>query len=470
MTLAPLALALALALAQAPSNSTPPKAAPQPPPAPVAPPIPAPTTTLTLADALRISAERNLDLKVAAARLRQAEQGYWKAMAGYLPTVTLGGTYTRSGQVMLPFPVGYTDPRPNPIPGGAGTAENPYVYPLQTKPFPVIPEEQLQFTADASQVLFAPGLWYAIKASSRGEDAARAATENARRAILFGTAQAYYGVASLRQFTQVNERLLEIAQRQEKDARVRYQAGTLAKVGLLRAEIDRARAEQDVQRSRNAYQSARLALAQLIDRPADFDVVDPQEPALPGDPAKLPEQALQDRADVKAARSQLEAASAVRKAQYGGYLPVVAAFGHYQNADKAGLTGKELWSVGLSAKWSILDGGLREANVREANARVAEAEATVATTEAKARLEVNQALLDLDSARANALKAKEQRDLAAENQRLVDVSYRAGSATAVEQADASAQLRNAEVAQTAETLSAQLAALRVLQAAGADIR
>lgn len=457
MTLATLALALTLAQAPAQPNSQ------QPAPPQVAPAVPAPTTTLTLADALAQAGERNRDLKVAAARLRQAEQGYWKALAGYLPTVTVGGTYTRQQAVSLPFPVALTHPPT----GAAGAPEGQE---LVAQAFPVVPEEQLQFTADATQVLFAPGLWFAISAASSGTDAARAATANARRAILFGTAQAYYGVASLRQLTQVNERLLEIAQRQEKDTRVRYQAGTVAKVGLLRAEIDRARAEQDLLRARNAYQSARLALAQLLDRPADFDVVDPEEPRLPPDTSTLPEQALRDRADVRSARAQLEAATAARRAQYGGYLPTVAAFGHYQNADKAGLTGKELWTVGLSARWTILDGGLREANHREASARVAEAEAALASAEGKATLEVSQALLDLDSARANALKAREQRELAAENQRLVDVAYRAGSATAVEQADASAQLRNAEIAASAEALAAQLAALRVLQAAGAEIR
>ena len=84
----------------------------------------------------------------------------------------------------------------------------------------------------------------------------------------------------------------------------------------------------------------------------------------------------------------------------------------------------------------------------------------------KALAEVRQALLDWESAKANAVKAREQRDLAAENQRLVDVSYKAGAATAVEQADATATLRNAEIAATTEALSAQLAALRVLKAAG----
>jgi outer membrane protein TolC len=80
---------------------------------------------------------------------------------------------------------------------------------------------------------------------------------------------------------------------------------------------------------------------------------------------------------------------------------------------------------------------------------------------------VEQALIELDSARANATKAREQRELAAENLRLVDVAYRAGTATAVEQADATAELRNAEIAVTTETLNAQLAALEVSRAVGA---
>jgi len=40
----------------------------------------------------------------------------------------------------------------------------------------------------------------------------------------------------------------------------------------------------------------------------------------------------------------------------------------------------------------------------------------------------------------------------------------------LEQADATTQLRNAEVAQATEMLNAQLAAVRLLQAAGHDIR
>jgi outer membrane protein TolC len=270
---------------------------------------------------------------------------------------------------------------------------------------------------------------------------------------------------------QVSERLLEIAQRQEKDARVRFQAGAIAKVGLLRAEIDRARAEQDLRRAGNSYESARIGLASLLDRPVDFEVADPPEPRLEADAARLEAEALRDRTDVRAARRALDSAHAAHRAQVGKYFPDLAAFGRWQIQNAAGFTGKEhQWAAGVAASWRILDGGLREAELREASARVDEAEASLAGAQSRTRAEVRQALLDLESARANAEKAREQRDLAAENQRLVDVSYRAGAATAVEQADATAQLRNAEIGYTSEALGAQLAALRVRKVAGAALR
>ena len=459
-------VALALALAQAPAENPPPRApaaeATAPAPAPSAQPA---APVLTLDEALRLADERNLDLKAAAARLRQAQQATWKAWAGYLPQVTAQATYTRNGEaVNIPFPTSLTTPPP--ITALPAQESQELVFSNIT----VVPEEQLQGQVDATQVLFSPALWFGIQAASRGVDVADISVQGARRDILFGTAQAFYGVASLRQATQVSERLLEIAQRQEKDARVRFQAGTIAKVGLLRAEIDRARAEQDLRRARNSYESARIGLATLLDRPVDFEVADPPEPKPTLQPAQLEADALRERTDVRAARRTLDAVRAAHHAQIGRYFPNLAAFGHYQNANVAGLTGKELWSVGLSLQWRLLDGGLREADLREAGARVDEAAANVAIAEARARAEVRQSLLDLESARANAEKAREQRDLATENQRLVDVSYRAGAATAVEQADATAALRNAELAQQAETLAAQLAALRVLRAAGGTLR
>jgi len=440
------AVALALALAQAPqqgpTEATTSGAAP---------------TVITLDEALRLAKERNLDLMVLRAKLDQADEISWKAWSRYLPQVTATGAWQRQKDLSLPFPVGVVaDPA------------SPSGYGLRRQDIPIQAPEVWQGQLEVTQTLFSPALIFGIRAAMKAGQAASLSIGDGRRALLFGVASAYYGASSLKQARGVSERLLEIAQRQEKDARVRFQAGTVAKVALLRAEIDRARAEQDLKRARNSYESARLALATLLDRAPDFDLVDPPSPPLPATPdsEELVRTALQNRPDVRAARVQIDAARATRNAAIGRYLPNVGAFLREQRADQAGLSGASNWQAGLALQWQILDGGLRESDLREGNAKIAEAVAASRSAEAKARQEVLQALLDLDSARANASKAKEQRDLATENLRLVDVSYRAGAATAVELADATAALRTAEAGATAETLGAQLAALRVLQVAG----
>jgi len=248
---------------------------------------------------------------------------------------------------------------------------------------------------------------------------------------------------------------------------VRYQAGTIAKVGLIRAEIDRARAEQDLRRAWNSYQSGKIGLAVLLDRTPDFETVEPPEPPLAPETKGLADKALQARPEVQAARVQVEVARGNRNAVVARYFPTVGAFARYQAQNLLGFTARyDLWQAGVALQWNILDGGRRESDLREANAKIDEAEATRLSTEAHVREEVEQAVLDLESARANAQKAKEQRDLAAENSRLVDVSYRAGAATAVEQADATTTLRNAEISQVSEALNAQLSAVRVLRSVG----
>ncbi|MFY0577665.1 TolC family protein [Cystobacter fuscus] len=70
-------------------------------------PEPATQPVLTLNQALEEAREKNLDLKVARARLDQALLQSRRAWAGYLPTVTVGGSYTRnSAEAVFALPGG----------------------------------------------------------------------------------------------------------------------------------------------------------------------------------------------------------------------------------------------------------------------------------------------------------------------------------------------------------------------------
>jgi len=426
------ALLAALLLAQAPPSTTPLRV----------------EHTLGLDEALREAQARNLDLVAARARLDQSKELHWKAFSGYLPQVTAGATFTHNDLADVTIS----------IPTGPTTSESVLIQ----------KQDQLAAQIQATQAIFAPQAWFGIAAARAGERLAADNVESARRDVLFGVAQVYYGAAGAKQVVTIQERQLAIALDHERDAKVRYDAGAAPKITLLRAQIDRTRAEQDLKRAQNGYQSSKVALATLLDRErADFEVEVPPSPPPPENPEALRDEAPRARPDVQAAREQVTVNENNQRGTLTRYLPTLGAFGRYQYANVTGFTGNTTsWAVGLALNWNILDGFLRESDLRENMARVREAEASRDGAALRARGEVESSRLDLDSAVANRQKAKEQLALARENQNLVNVNYKAGAATYLEVSDANLALLTAELSQVSESLNADLATLRLLKAAG----
>jgi outer membrane protein TolC len=440
---------------------------------------PAPATSLpvlTLREAIDQARVQNLQLAQVNARLDQARQITWKAWSGYLPQVGAAGTYSRNNvEVSLQLPSGY-DVRDTGTPQGPASNVPQDVSPYGQTTYALVPSgvqtaviqqlDQLQAQLSVNQALIAPALWPAISNAYTAVRIADYSTQQARRDILFGVAQLYYGVAGLKQLVAVQERQVDVTRQTEKDARVRYEAGSSPKVALLRAEIDRAQAEQDLRRAQADFQKAKLALATALNRPDDFDVEIPPTPKSPqGD---LERQALDLRPEVKAAAESLKLAEGQVTQNVMRYFPSLGGFFNYRYTNATAFTGQATsWVAGLGLSWTLLDGGLREAEIRESNARVVEAQAAKAATDANTVELVGRLKLELDAAAANKVKARERSALAQENSRLVQVSYKAGAATYLESTDAIQALNQAEINLVAETLNVDLATLRLLNAVGA---
>jgi outer membrane protein TolC len=404
----------------------------------------APQETLTLEAALAEAERASPDLAAARARLDAARTGVARARAGYLPQVTAGATYTRySDEVVLP------------------------------PPFSITVQETNQYAAqiELTQAILAPELWFAMEGAGKSSRAAGETYEFTRRELRHAVAQAYYGASAAEQSVGVQERQLAVARAHEKDARAQVEAGIAAKIVLLRAGVDRASAEQDLVRAQNVLASAKSAIAALLGRSegADFALARPAAPPLPADLSALEDEALRRRRDLRAADLSVDAAGAARRAVTARYAPTLGAFGQARWVSAGGFAAdQDSWLGGLALSWNIFDGGLREADRREAGARLAEAEASRSSLAVRARDEVRQARLDFESARANRIKAEESVALARENQRLVEASFRAGTATSLEATDANAALATAELRLVVDGLAADRAALRLLRSAGLD--
>jgi len=486
MLAATLAAILIAQAAPAPRADAPQAAPPAPPiaapgaAAPAPAPAAAPLPVLTLRQALEEGRSQNLDIQQVNARLDEARQITWKAWSGYLPQVNAAGSYTRNNvDIVFDLPSGYyirdvgvpqgppNDPAQPLSPANPPGAATPYVlYPSGYERSFLQKVDQLAGQISVNQALVAPVLFPAIANAYTSVRIADYSAQQARRDVLFGIAQLYYGVAGLKQLVAVGERQVEITRAVERDARVRFEAGSSPKVALLRAEIDRASAEQDLRAQQANYLKAKLSLATALNRADDFEIEIPPPPRPPtGDLERL---ALERRPEVKAAAEGVTLAEGLRTQGWMRYLPSLGAFFNYRYANATAFSGNTTaWNAGVGLNWTLLDGGLREAEIREAAARVREAEAAKAATDARTLESVGRLRLELDAAVANLAKAKERLELARENARLVEVSYRAGAATYLESTDSIQALRQAEIGQVAESLNVDLATVRLLNAVGA---
>ncbi len=454
--------------------------------APAAVPAASPRPPLTLDAALAQARAQSLELRVAAERLAQAEALSGKAWSYYLPQVSVGGSYTwNSEDVTLDLPTSFAirqlvdqnghpvnypnlpaqDPTRPVSPSNPPGLPTPYVLvPLSQEELELQRREQYGVQAEVQQAIFAPQALRAVQSAHRARELAEARVAASTQDVLFGVAQLYYGAAALQEVAAVQARTLETWRRHEADAEQLVAQGAAPKLALLKARTDRARAEQDLIRTANAYDSARQSLATLLAREPDFDVVQPPAPDAAG---ADPEEAAQGRPDVRAAAAGRSLAESQQREIAARYFPTVGVTGQWRWASITGFTGKhEGWSVILGARWTLFDGGRREAERAEAGHRVAEAEAALDLAHSKARDEVRRAQLDLSSARAAQRKAEEQSLLAAEALRHAQAAYSQGAATYLEVADATTAAQNAELGRVTEELNANLAALRLAKAAG----
>ena len=104
------------------------------------------------------------------------------------------------------------------------------------------------------------------------------------------------------------------------------------------------------------------------------------------------------------------------------------------------------WFVALNAVWALWDGGERSADRAERLARARAGQLGVEQQVRRVGLEDQTARVALDTARATAVEAEEMVAAARANVEEARILYNQGLARAIEVADASARLFDAEVA------------------------
>jgi multidrug efflux system outer membrane protein len=370
--------------------------------------------------------ERNADVRLAVARIEEADAILREAGAAFLPEIDLGGTPQRqriSARTATPIP-------------------------------PSIPlvRNDIRLTLGTSfEIDFWGKLRRAIEATRALALSSRYAREVVTLSLASLTTQAYFSLRSLD--AQIAFTRTTLASREETLAMVRNRAqgGIASDLEVNQAELARADASiqsRELQRQRALLEHQLAALAGQLDLALDAgDLLALPLPPLP--PAGLPSALLERRPDVQQAEQQLVAANAqigIAKAAMFPTISLTAYAGGQSTALSSALTsGAGIWSLGFGLGLPLFDAGRFAARTQAAEARQRQAVAGYQRAVETAFREVADALTSVQQSTA-AEQDLQTRVTAARNAlRLARLRYESGYSAYLEVLDAQRATNEAEL-------------------------
>ena len=417
---------------------------------------------LTLDAAVKIALERNPDLTRQRIQALSSEQDRILARATILPRVDFNASYGRTrteteGGTRVIQGVGE-------IPVGAAiSASNQWNAGLRVQ-----------------QLVFDGGKWWNnLEAAQLGLEASRASVDEERLQITYLVEQRFYelvraqrqlrvlGDAAARSRDQANfvERLFEGGRSTQADV---YQA----RANRDNDEIQRLGQERNVELAR-----ADLALAVGVDPGEPLSVAEP--PGMMGEPAQPPraqeavQRALAGRPSLKAFELLSQANRKSASGARGDYWPQVslgATYGRnteqFKQFDDVNPLHSSQIAGSINLSWNLFSGFATDANVRKAEYQVALSENDLANGRRNVASDVEKAIAQLGTARAQARVAGQTLTTAEEGLRLARTRQQVGVGTQLEVRDAELKLTQAQLSQVGALVDGREAEAALRRAQG----
>ena len=413
-----------------------------------------PGRPLTFEDALQRALDGNQSLKAAEARVRESDARVSEARTSFLPSADASYLFTPAQQAAaLRIPAG--------------------IFGQDEQLFRANFTRQNVLRFDVTQPLYTGGrLQHGLAASEFQAASTQHQFERARQALTLEVVQAYYGALLQQQGIAVAEEGLRRAEIQQRLAQTRFDAGSAARLDVVRAEVEVANAKAILIRARSASATALQALRAVmsLDDPAPLFLTGSldEETSVPGRDDLVA--GLQQRADIKALSAERDSALQMKKLAGADLKPTVAFTGSLQY-QQDGLT--QFWNgdnrsfqAGLAIRMPLFSAPRVAAQKAAATAREQQAAHAISATLDSARLELTTAVEELASAREIVEVQRKAVELARESLSIAEVSYENGVITSSELNDARVSLMQTEWALAQAKYGVIVAGARTRFAAG----
>ena len=390
---------------------------------------------------------RNADMRIAVARIEEADANLREAGAAFLPEVDLVATPARSR---------ISNQTANPIPASVPLVRNNVRLALST----------------AFELDFWGKLRRALEATRALALGSRYAREVVTLSLAGLTTQAYFSLRSLDAQIALTRTTLESREEALTFVRNRARGGIASDLDVNQAEL--ARADTSVQ-LKDLLRQRSLILHQLGSLTGRLDLALPSGdlltlPMPPLPPAGLPSTLLQRRPDVLQAEQQLIAVNAQIGIARAAMFPTIS-LTSYLGLESSGLStllgsGAGIWSLGFGLTLPIFDAGRYAARTQAAEARQKQAVGGYQKVVETAFREVADALTTLQQTEASEqdllLRAKAARNAL----RLARLRYEAGYSAYLEVLDTQRTANDAELTFLRNRQSRLAASVDLMKALG----
>lgn len=318
-----------------------------------------------------------------------------------------------------------------------------------------VQDKSWNITFQVTQALYTGGqITSALKVAKFSQDSAYYSLHDTLDVIVSQVRQQFYTVLLNRELITVAEENVRLARQQLQDQQNRFEAGTVPRFNVLRAEVEVSNVEPVLIRARNDYLLAQLQLAKLLG-------LEPGPQGSPefvcvGELSVVPRRmSLADslnlararRPYLKVQRQSILIDTEQIQLEMAGYRPRFDANAGYTLRNRR--TSEDLedivngWFLGVTGSWDIFDGFETYGRVKQARARLEQSRVTYDDSVRQVELEVQTAFANLEQARETIESQRKNVEQAVEALRLATERFSAGAGTQLEVLDARVALTRA---------------------------
>ena len=396
-----------------------------------------------LQELIREALSQNYDVRIAAARVLQAQAALGITRADQFPTIT----------------------------GGAATSNERFATTRITPAFETSP-----FQVNLS-LFWELDFWGKYRRATEAARATLVATEWGRRAVtsslVSNVASAYFQLLELDSEMNISRRTLGSRKESLRLVEVRAKGGTTSMIDVRQSEqLVYAAAAAIPDLERRTKQQENLLSTLLGKNPAPVTRGRPlvEIPLLPMVPAGLPSSLLERRPDIQSLEQQLVAANARIGVAKAAYFPQITltALGGYQSTALTNLfTGPAgLWSFGGQLLQPIFTGGRLRSNVRLTEAQQQEAVFVYQQSIQQAFREVSDSLVAYHKNQEFRAQQELLTNSAQDTTRLANMRYQGGVTSYLEVLDSDTRYFDAQLNLAQAQLNERLALVQLYNALG----